>query len=111
MARADGTGAGAADERVRVDVVYCAARGHTDLTSLVLPGGATLAEALRASGLLQRFPGLDAAQAGVWSRPAAATQVLRDGDRVEFYRPLQVEPMAARRERHRRQATARKPRP
>lgn len=105
MGRADG-----APECLKVEVVYCAARGHTDLTPLRLPAGATLADALDASGLIQRHPGLDLTQAGIWGRPAPGTQVLRDGDRVEVYRPLRVEPMDARRERHQRQTKARRQR-
>lgn len=40
---------------------------------------------------------------GVWGRKAPADHVLRDGDRVEAYRPLRVDPKVARRERFNKQ--------
>ena len=40
---------------------------------------------------------------GVWGRRGRLEQLLRDGDRVEVYRPLQVDPKVARRERFRKQ--------
>ena len=46
---------------------------------------------------------LAALSVGVWRRKAALTQVLRDHDRVEVYRPLLVDPKVARRERFARQ--------
>jgi putative ubiquitin-RnfH superfamily antitoxin RatB of RatAB toxin-antitoxin module len=92
---------------VAVEVIYCAARGQVDSTLLNLPAGATLEDALRASGLLQRHPGLDISASGpgtgIWGKPADAAQVLREGDRVEVYRPLLIEPKDARRERQRSQ--------
>jgi putative ubiquitin-RnfH superfamily antitoxin RatB of RatAB toxin-antitoxin module len=35
----------------------------------------------------------------VWGRKAPLSQLLRDHDRVEVYRPLRVDPKVARRER------------
>lgn len=46
-----------------------------------------------------------AAEFGLWGRPAAATTVLHDGDRIEIYRPLRVDPKVARRERYRQRNT------
>jgi uncharacterized protein len=91
-----------ADRSLRVEVVYCAAPGHTDLVQLQLPAGATLDDALQASGLPQRHA-LAGLSVGVWGRVQAPAAPLRDGDRVEVYRPLQVDPKEARRQRYRHQ--------
>ena len=87
---------------LRVEVVYCPRPGVTDLAALTLPPGATVADALHASGLLQRH-GLVAAdlRVGVWSKVRDPTTPLRDRDRVEIYRPLTVDPKEARRQRYR----------
>jgi uncharacterized protein len=89
-------------EALRVEVVYCPRPGEVDRSELQLPPGSTLAQALEASGLLQRH-GLaaEAVRAGVWCRAAAPETALRDLDRVELYRPLQVDPKEARRLRYR----------
>jgi hypothetical protein len=58
-------------------------------------------EAVLASGIPAKLPGFDPAQArlGVFSKPVAHDAPLRDGDRVEIYRPLLTDPKAARRAR------------
>jgi putative ubiquitin-RnfH superfamily antitoxin RatB of RatAB toxin-antitoxin module len=72
---------------------------------LVLPAGATILQALEASGIRSEEPVLAPGlpDLGIWGRKAAPGQVLCDGDRVEIYRPLRVDPKVARRERFRSQ--------
>ena len=74
-----------------------------DLVPLSLPDGACLSDALTASGLLARH-GLQAAQlrVGIWGKTRDLDAVLRERDRVEIYRPLQVDPKEARRQRYRK---------
>ena len=90
-------------ELLRVQVAYCPAPGSTDLCEVRLPEGAVLSDALAASGLLQRH-GLQLAdvKVGIWSRVRELTTPLRDLDRVEIFRPLQVDPKEARRLRYKR---------
>jgi len=90
---------------IRVTVVYSPAPREVCEVALVLEENSTLAQALQASGLPQRFPELDPAQqgVGVWGRKASLEQTLRDLDRVEIYRPLKVDPKLARRERFQKQ--------
>ena len=68
---------------------------------LELAEGSTVADALRACGLV---PAAGEA-VGVWGRKADATQQLRDRDRVEIARALRVDPKTARRERFQRQGS------
>jgi putative ubiquitin-RnfH superfamily antitoxin RatB of RatAB toxin-antitoxin module len=72
---------------------------------LRLPAGSTVADAIAASPLRSQFPAfdIDAAGVGVWGRKASAQHLLREGDRIEVYRALKVDPKVARRERFRRQ--------
>jgi hypothetical protein len=90
---------------VRLTVVYSPAPRQVREWVLELPEGATLLQALEGSGAGAEFPQLDfaTAQVGVWGSKAGLQQVLREGDRVEIYRPLQVDPKVARRERFRAQ--------
>jgi len=88
-----------------VSVAYSPRAGEVDEVTLQLTPGATVAEALRVSGLQQRHAGLalDALPVGIWGAFCDRGDVLRDRDRVELYRPLQVDPKDARRRRHRAQ--------
>ena len=66
-----------------------------------LPAGSTVAEAIERSGMRAQFPGLvvDPAVVGIFSRKVSMEQVLREGDRVEIYRPLIADPKEVRRQR------------
>jgi len=92
---------------MRVMVVYSPAARVVREWPLVLAHGATVLQALLASGLPREFPEFDFRNApmGVWGRKATLNRTLRDGDRVEVYRRLEVDPKVARRERFRRQLT------
>ena len=90
---------------LRIEVAYSPAPGEVDLSVVMLPEGSTVADALAASGLLQRHPEIGRAEpkVGVWGRACAPQRVLRDRDRVEVYRGLRVDPKEARRQRYRAQ--------
>lgn len=85
-----------------VEVLY-ARPGAIWRRSVELPSGATVAQALDASGLLLSFPefGAHPPPAGVFGRICATEQTLAPGDRVEVYRPLVFDPMESRRRRAR----------
>jgi putative ubiquitin-RnfH superfamily antitoxin RatB of RatAB toxin-antitoxin module len=90
---------------VRVVVVFSPAPRQVREWPVVLLDGATVRAAVLASGLAAASPELDLAHAavGVWGRKATWEQAVREGDRVELYRPWLVDPKVARRERFRKQ--------
>ena len=91
----------AAAEAIGVEVAYCPRPGVTDLVWLQLPASATVEDALRVSGVLERHGlTLQSAVVGIWSRVRELDAALRDGDRVELYRSLLVDPKEARRLRY-----------
>jgi putative ubiquitin-RnfH superfamily antitoxin RatB of RatAB toxin-antitoxin module len=88
-------------ETLHVEVVYCPQPGQTDSVQLTFGGPATVADALRASGVLERHGlALDSVRAGIWCKVRELGVLLRDHDRVEVYRPLIVDPKEARRLRY-----------
>lgn len=90
---------------LRLTVVHSPAPRQVRQWVLELPPGGTVLQALQASGIAEEFPELDLAGAmvGIWGRQALPGELLKDGDRVEVYRPLRVDPKVARRERFRSQ--------
>jgi putative ubiquitin-RnfH superfamily antitoxin RatB of RatAB toxin-antitoxin module len=85
---------------VRIEVVYALAQGAIQ-RSYDLPAAATVADALRAAGADPAFAGIDVegSPIGVFGTPARREQPLHPGDRLEIYRPLTLDPKAARRAR------------
>ena len=85
----------------RVVVCWSPAAREVVEWPLELGEGATVADAVRASGFTAAAGGREPVEGelGVWGRRCSAAQPLRDGDRVEIYRPLRVDPKVARRER------------
>ena len=91
---------------LRVEVVFSPRAGVVDRTVLQLPAGATLADALAASGVAERHPPASTLPAGIWGRVQPPDTPLRDRDRVEVYRELVVDPKEARRLRYKRHKAA-----
>ena len=68
-----------------------------------LPHGATVADAIERSGIRHSRPDIEIGEdrIGIFSRKAFLGTILHDGDRVEIYRPLKIDPKEARRKRAR----------
>lgn len=86
-------------DKVVVEVVY-ALPDQQRLVVVDVPQGASVAAAVAASGLVEAF-GFDpeSLDVGVWSRRVRADARVCEGDRIEIYRPLKVDPKQARRQR------------
>lgn len=88
-----------------VELLWSPERGQWRRLTLCLPGGSTVVEALRASQWFDEGA-LRTLKTGIWSKLRPLDTPLRQGDRVEVYRPLTVDPKEARRQRY--QATGRR---
>jgi putative ubiquitin-RnfH superfamily antitoxin RatB of RatAB toxin-antitoxin module len=81
---------------MKVEVVYARPEG-AQVVSVELPAGATLREAIAASGF-----NIENRAVGIFGKRAALDRPLAEGDRVEIYRPLLLDPKEARRRRARK---------
>lgn len=94
--------------RLTVEVAHSPAPRQVDVVQVQIDAGATIADALAASRLFG--PGGDlppGTSVGIWSRRQPLDTPLRDGDRVEVWRALTVDPKEARRQRYKGQPKAR----
>lgn len=89
--------------RLRIEIVY-ALREEQILLTLEVEEGTTVGEAIERSGITTRFRGIDVERAcvGIFGRLTRLDARLREGDRIEIYRPLIADPKDARRERAQR---------
>jgi uncharacterized protein len=85
---------------VRIEVVYALPQAAIRRT-YDLPESATVGDALNAACADPAFAAIDVegSPIGVFGTPARREQPLHPGDRVEIYRPLALDPKAARRAR------------
>lgn len=100
----------AQDERslIEVELVFAVAPHQIEREALQLPLGASVLDACAASALVRRLGvgvGGDVQaplRLGLWGRLCGPDSVLQAHDRLELLRPLQADPMEARRQRLRR---------
>lgn len=97
----------AVQAKLHVEVAYSPRARVVDIVALQLPAGATLRDAVDASGLVARHAIAAPQRVGVWGRLRKLDDAVHDGDRVEIHRPLVVDPKQARRLRQRRQRVQR----
>jgi putative ubiquitin-RnfH superfamily antitoxin RatB of RatAB toxin-antitoxin module len=85
---------------IRVEVAY-ALRDRQALLTVKVEEGGTVEQVIRRSGILKAFPEIDIARSpvGIFGQPVSLEMRVRDGDRVEIYRSLVVEPKQGRRMR------------
>ncbi|MCX2972092.1 RnfH family protein [Halieaceae bacterium IMCC8485] len=85
---------------INVEVAY-ALDNKQALLELQVVEGTTALQAAQQSGITGKFEGIDLenSKLGIFSKVVAPSQVLRDGDRVEIYRPLIADPKEVRKAR------------
>jgi len=88
-------------ESISVEVVYALPQ-RQEVVQVSLPEGATVRQAIEASGLLQKYPDIELDgrnKLGIFAKLTKGDATLRDRDRVEIYRPLIADPKAVRKKR------------
>ena len=85
---------------IRIEIVYAEPQ-RCVVRSLSVAQGAVIADALSLIAADPDFLGIDlsASALGIFGKVAHRDQQLKDGDRIEIYRPLAEEPKLARRNR------------
>ncbi len=87
-------------DTIPVEVAYALPERQV-IIKLEVPADATLEQAIDASGILEKFPGIDLGKnrVGVFGKLGKLTDPLHAGDRVEIYRPLIADPKQIRKQR------------
>lgn len=94
---------------ITVEVAY-ARPDRQEILSLTVPPGTKAIDAVFRSGILEVFPEIEPGRnrLGVFGKLVKDDTPLREGDRVEIYRPLKADPKEVRRQRAREGRTMRK---
>ena len=87
----------ASEEMLAVEVVYGLPKKQV-LLNVKVPVGSTIEETIALSGITTHFPEIISSRAkvGIFSRVEKLSSLIREGDRVEIYRPLIADPKEMR---------------
>lgn len=88
------------DHEIQVQICY-AKPGEYALEECRVPRGATVHDAIKLSGIVARLPEIDltVCRVGIYGKLKSLDTTLRNGDRIEIYRPLLADPKESRRKR------------
>ena len=88
------------NEKYFIEVIY-ALPEEQQLFTLDVEQGTTVEQAIKLSGILEKYPelDLDINKVGIFGKVTKKDEVLRDKDRIEIYRPLIADPKESRRKR------------
>ena len=90
----------ASKPQINIEVAFALPEKQT-LLVLTVDEDTTVEEGIGASSILSQYPQIDLTEnkVGIWSRACKLTDSLKDGDRIEIYRPLIADPKEVRRRR------------
>lgn len=85
---------------MKVSIAY-ATRERQVWNDLEVPADATVRQAIEISGILSEFPEIDLAKnkVGIFGDSVPLDRTLKEGDRVEIYRPLIADPKLVKKRR------------
>ncbi|RBW43423.1 RnfH family protein [Psychromonas sp. B3M02] len=85
------------NELIDIEVVYGLPHKQV-LLSLKVPTGTTIEQAIKLSGIVKHFPEILPSEAvvGIFSKPDKLDSTVKQGDRIEIYRPLIADPKEMR---------------
>ncbi|MBA4696868.1 MAG: RnfH family protein [Legionella sp.] len=92
-------------KQIQVEILYIGSSTGNGGNTLVfhhtqtMPSGATLVQALNASGVYKKHPETTNLSVGIFSKQKPLDTILEQGDRIEIYRPLLLDPKEQRRKR------------
>ena len=82
--------------RLTIELAF-ATPSEQHLVTVELEAGAVVEDAVAEAARFREFAAAKDLAVGVWGKCVDGQTPLRDGDRVEFYRPLRMDPREARR--------------
>jgi uncharacterized protein len=87
-------------EQLAIEVVYGTPTRQEIINFTVAPN-TTIEQAVLASGIIEDFPEIDLTinKVGIWNRVAKLSDIIKDLDRIEIYRPLLADPKEVRKRR------------
>ncbi|MCV2883887.1 RnfH family protein [Aestuariibacter sp. AA17] len=88
------------EKQISIEVAYARPEKQS-LLEVVVESGATVEDVISASGIMKRYTEIDLTKnkVGIWNRTCKLSDIPKEGDRIEIYRPLIADPKEVRRRR------------
>ena len=88
------------EDKIKIEVAFALPEKQS-LLEVVVENQSTVESAIICSGIMDIYPEIDLGEnaVGIWNRTCKLQDRLRDGDRIEIYRPLIADPKEVRRKR------------
>lgn len=98
-----------AADKILIEVAYAEPHKQSIL-KVEVEKGSTVQTAINQSGILTLFPQINLAKqkVGIFSKTCELSDAVQQGDRIEIYRPLTIDPKEARRAKAKKIASKRK---
>lgn len=89
---------------IKVEVVYANPK-YQQLISLEVPENCSVLAAIQISGIIEQFPeiNLQKNKVGIFGKIIELNSCVTEGDRIEIYCPLLIDPKEARKSRAKKQ--------
>lgn len=86
--------------KINIEVAYAQPEKQS-LLSVVIDDGLTVEQAITESDIINLHPEIDLSvnKVGIWNRTCKLQDLVKDGDRIEVYRPLIADPKEVRKRR------------
>lgn len=81
----------------KVEIVFIDEKNNLFQKYLSMPDNSSVKDAVALSGLYERYPECADMPLGVFGKNISATAIVKEGDRIEVYRALRIDPMKKRR--------------
>jgi hypothetical protein len=88
------------DKKINIEVAYAVSETQC-IIKLVVHEGCSIELAIDRSGILLEFPEIDLMKqkVGIFSKQKKLSDMVHEGDRIDIYRLLMIDPKEARRKR------------
>lgn len=83
----------------RIEIIYIPNEQKPVRRYVEIEPGKTLAEVLALSNIIDEYPEIMDLAVGIFGEEVSRDKVVQNGDRVEIYRPLLIDPKEKRRQR------------
>lgn len=89
---------------IKIEIAFAKSDKDQCILTIEIEEGSTIAAVIQAADIIAMYPEIDLAKhkVGIFGKHRVLSDTVKEGDRVEIYRPLTIDPKEARRAKARK---------